>query len=175
MCGYLCAPLWLSHLPLLSIRPRLFAAVLLTCPLMHCRALLACICAACGSICLPCAVAGGRSFWFLSLARENETESYEAFHHRRLIGRFLAGDLQDGMDDKGKTMFPMNCERFRGKRLQCWHTNHSPTDRTYLRIVCPYLLYADDIWLGLQGRDNILINAERAACGGCLCGCCAAF
>lgn len=39
-------------------------------------------------------------------------KSYEAFHHRRLIGRFLAGDLQDGMDDKGKTMFPMNCENY---------------------------------------------------------------
>lgn len=36
--------------------------------------------------------------------------SYEAFHRRRLIRRFLAGDMKDGMDDKGKTMFPMNCE-----------------------------------------------------------------
>lgn len=46
--------------------------------------------------------------------REHEnaflSTSYGAFHHRRLIRRFLAGDLKDGMDDKGKTMFPMNCE-----------------------------------------------------------------
>ncbi len=36
--------------------------------------------------------------------------SYDAFQHRRLIARFLAGDLKDVMDDKGKTMFPKNCE-----------------------------------------------------------------
>lgn len=48
---------------------------------------------------------------------ENEN-SYDAFHHRRLIARFLAGDLKDVMDDKGKTMFPKNCECVLPQRRQ---------------------------------------------------------
>lgn len=35
-------------------------------------------------------------------------KSFTAFQRRRAIRRFLTGDLQDGMDDKGKNMFPMN-------------------------------------------------------------------
>eukprot|EP00903_Cladosiphon_okamuranus_P013824 g12865.t1 len=46
--------------------------------------------------------------------------SYEAFQHRRLIRRFLAGDLKDGMDDKGKTMFPMNSP------LEAYDEEHRP-------------------------------------------------
>ncbi|CAM9130523.1 unnamed protein product [Ectocarpus sp. 4 AP-2014] len=46
--------------------------------------------------------------------------SYKAFHHRRLIGRFLTGNMKDGMDDKGKTMFPKNSP------LEAYDEEHRP-------------------------------------------------
>ncbi|CAM9237759.1 unnamed protein product, partial [Hapterophycus canaliculatus] len=46
--------------------------------------------------------------------------SYKAFYHRRLIARFLAGDMNDGMLDKGKTMFPMNSP------LEAYDEEHRP-------------------------------------------------
>eukprot|EP00752_Nemacystus_decipiens_P006293 g5673.t1 len=65
--------------------------------------------------------------------------SYDAFHRRRLIKRFLAGDLNDGMDDKGKTMFPMNSP------LEAYDEEHRPQ--------C----------VRLGSRDNLTVNSNQSS------------